>query len=260
MLPKPLTTLKQIETQSDIPIPEESRVRLSPRVIQLREQISSLLDGRFLGMYNLSRETHDRFGLVDSGGEDFPRPDKVAAAFNPEDFAIVSKYQEPALVMCPPRKTDEDLLAAISAHSSVAVRTGPRILNPDHLDFDSDTQYRAFIAEAACKMEPSEDIPGRPLLKRIDHKADTRRFEEWGMSPDLYVLLAMQSIVKGQMIDRHTFTIFDGEPVVAGHYVPVGHCRKGRPTLEWFQSNVSAALSRRGRFRRVLGGRYITDF
>ncbi len=62
--PEPFTTPKLKETQSDISVPEESHVRLSPRVIERREQVAGLLNGRFLDMYNLSRETHEQFGLL----------------------------------------------------------------------------------------------------------------------------------------------------------------------------------------------------
>lgn len=259
MPPKSSTALKtEIERYIEIPSPEESHVRLSPKAREMREQVEDLLDGRFLDMYHLSRETHERFGLVGEN-QKFPSAIETASAFNPEDFALASRYQEPALVLCPPRKTYEDLLSNISARSNVAVRNGPRILDLDELDFDSGVEYRAFIAEAASEMLPNDDLPGKPLLDRIDHKVNRRRSEEWGMSPDLHALLAMQSIVRGQMIDRQTFTIQDGEPIVAGHYIPVGHCRKRKPTIEWFQSNVNVALSRRGRFRRVLGGRSIID-
>ena len=256
MLPSSFAIQKPKETRSEIAALEESRVRLSPKLRELREQVQDLLGGRFLDMYHLSRKTHKRFGLTPEN-QKFPSATDVASAFNPEDFTLAEKYQEPALIICPPRKTDAYLLAAIPAHSKVAIRTGPKICDFDHLDFDSGAQYRAFIVEAASKIQPRDDLPGKPLLERIDHKANNRRCEEWGMSPDLFTLLVMQSMVKGKMIDRQTFTILDGEPIVAGHYVPVGHCRKRRPTVEWFPANISTALSRRGRFRRVLGGRSI---
>lgn len=259
-LPEVLATQIETEAQQAIPAAESSHIRLSPRVTELRKQVEGLLNGRFLDMYNLSRETHEQFGLLDEKegvAPGFPSPVKVAGAFSPEDFALATKYQDPALILCPPGKTREDLLEAISAHSDIGVRGGPRIINPGHLDFAPDDQYRAFITEAANRILPCDDLPGMPLMGRLKHKANTRQPEEWGMSCDLYPPLAMQSIVRGQMIDRHTFTILDGEPIVADRLLPVGHCRKGKPTIEWFSSNANVTLSRRGRFRRVIGGRFI---
>lgn len=256
MPPDTAEKLKSEIKYLEIPNPEESHVRLSPKARQIRQQVDDLLEGRFPEMYELARQSHEDFGLIDKGGH-FPTAEEVALAFDSEELKTASKYQDPALIISPPRRSQNDLMRAISDNTSLIARKGPLVCETNQLAFDSGPEYRAYISESAARMFPAHDMPGAPLISRIDHKVARRGAEEWGMSPDLYSLLLMQSITKGELIDRHNFTIFDGEPVVAGHYVPVGHCRKGRPTLEWFPSNVSVALSRRGRFRRVLGGRTI---
>lgn len=254
MPPKTLTIIQPERDRLSVPAPGESFIRWSPRVAEQREEIADLLGGRFLDMYNVSKETHERFDLI-AKNQDFPSLAEAAGAFNPEDFDVASEYQEPGLILCPPNKNYEDLFDALAIHGEPVVRDGPRLQNSDHLDFDSGSHYRAFIAEAAARMLPIDDLPEKPLMERFEYKYDTRYPEEWGMSPDMYTLLMMESMVKGQMIDRQNFTLLDGEPIVADRFFPVGHCRKGRPTLEWFPPNIS--FPSRGRFRRVLGGRSI---
>ena len=272
-----LTTPTLEEKQADelTPVPGESFIRYSPRVTESREQVEDLLHGRFFDMYNLSRKTQERFGLYDPAAEEegaaprFPSITEVADAFNPEDFTLATTYQGPALILSPPRRIYEELMSAISLNGGLEMRHGPRIHNPGYSGSDTGGYYRAFITEAASVIEPGDDFLDRSLLSRIGYRLETRLPGEWGMTRDLYPLLVAQSILRGQMIDRKNFTVLDGEPIVENNampdrpdepfiinsLVPVGHCRKQRPTIEWFSARIKCAD--RGRFRRVLGGRNI---
>ncbi|HHE40141.1 MAG TPA: hypothetical protein ENL10_01400 [Candidatus Cloacimonetes bacterium] len=279
-LPESPSIQMQTETQPVMPDPEESHVQLSPtgRLCHgARGDVSSLVDGRFSNMYELSLATHDEFGL--HGEEPFPSENEVAGSFTSEEFNLTLEYQNPALVMVPPHKTREYIFAALSACCKRGVRTSTMISNsedrpenPDSSNMSEDGKYRSFIAEAACQIQPDDDRLGSYLMGRINHKQITRQPEEWGMTEDLYILLAMQGITRGEQIDRETFTILDYEPIVTNHssfriidntmivprhLIPVGHCRKQMPTLEWLPHYMQDAY--RGRFRRVLGGRCVAD-
>ncbi|MBU0706103.1 hypothetical protein KJ657_04570 [Patescibacteria group bacterium] len=260
-----LTAQELTEVQANVPVPEESHVRLSPRVAlgeDARKGIASLLGGRFSGMYELSKKTHERFGLHQVGvpgqAPGFPGIEQAARSFTPDDFVLASEYQKPALLISPPDKTREQLFAAISAHHNPGARKWPKIYEADHAGCQPEDQYRGYIVEGASRIlirPDDDDSLVLPLIQRIVRKQERRESNEWGMTGDLYALLAMQSIVRGQMIDRETFTVFDGEPVVANCFVPVGHCRNEKPAMEWLPSNIGKMGH--GRFRRVLGGRPI---
>ncbi|MFH0838306.1 MAG: hypothetical protein V1880_03510 [Patescibacteria group bacterium] len=259
-----LTAQELTEVQAKVPVPEESHVRLSPRVElgeDVRKGIIGLLGGRFSGMYELSKKTHEHFGLHQGRGPgqtpEFPDIEQAARSFSPDDFVLASKYQKPALLISPPGKTREQLFAAISAHHPCA-RKWPRIYEADHAGRQPEDQYRGYIVEGASRIlirPDDDDSLVLPLIQRIVRKQESRESNEWGMTGDLYALLAMQSIVRGQMIDKETFTVFDGEPVVANCFVPVGHCRNEKPAIEWLPSGIGKMGH--GRFRRVLGGRPI---
>lgn len=246
----------------EVPTPDESGVRLSsrPPAEDLRQKLAGLLNGRFPGMYALSAKTHAHFDLVDYSESEgrrvprFPSPLQVASSFSDHALRAAQSYQKPALILAPPGRGWQELFASIDQYHQQGVRTGPAILDQNYLNWPPEDQYRAYIVEAASKMQPNpDDSLASPLNERLAHKLANKHPEEWGMSQDLYALLAMQSIVRGKMIDAQTFTILDAEPAVANRYFPIGHCRDGRPTLDWVPSEV--AHSGRGRFRRVLGGR-----
>lgn len=241
---------------TDFPSAEKSYVRLIPQAAQkTRHELSGVFNGRFPHMYALERATHNYFGLEAEDGPEFPSIEQAASAFSDEDLLFSKAYQKPSLILCPPGRTRDDLFSIAINHDDSCPMYAPKIYNSDNVHWCHKDQYRAFIVEGADHIIPYDDRLVSPLIKRLKHKERTYEGNEWGMSGEVYALLGMQSIVRGSPIDKMNYTILDGESVVAGRFVPVGRFRDEAPVMEWLPSGKTGEGG--GRFRRVIGGRFI---
>lgn len=214
--------------------------------------------GRWLACgYSLGRETLKRFRLddwapsSDTLSQYVPTMEQVMYRFTDEDLSVLPEYQKPTIVIRPPRKGQKELMAALARHYQAA-QTGPMVTELHSMDWGQDNEFRPFIVEGPCNMTPKHDILSQALAGRMWRRAQIRRTGEYAMTSELYLLLAMQSIVREQIIDQKTFTILEGNPVVADRYVGRGQCLNGRPLVDWVP--IDDADSVRGRFRRVLRG------
>ena len=259
------------EDFTEAPTPDESGVRLSsrPPIEEARERVAGLLGGRFLRMHQLSAATHIQFGLMSYNtygsvkSARFPTALQVASTFSDEELKLVEDYQKPALLLTPPGRTSEDLFDCIASHYS-GRQSNPFIQNADELNFAPEEDYRAYIVEGASRMMPhSFDRLSLPIEERMNLRRQNAHPVEWGMTKDLYALLAMQSVIRRSPIDERTFTFLDSESMVAGRYHPIGHTKLVKSadgemmrypgTLDW--QPEERLQSSRGRFRRVLGAR-----
>lgn len=256
------------EGKSALPDAEESHVRLASDCAvseDVRNRLMNRLGGRFARMYELSRNTHRYFGLMGDnsfapeGIPAFPDAFKTEASFSEEDFELASRYQNPSLLMRPPKVTHVDLISRIRRKHKPGARGELIISAPEFGDNDPIDSYRAYIAEGACDMDVDVacgDSLILPQTERIRIFFDTRESGERGMSAALYSLLSMQSILRqGNMIDQRFYTILDDEPTLSDKHVAIGTCMDGVPRIEWMPQK--SLDNSRGRFRRVLGGRSI---
>lgn len=256
---------------------EESHVRLRSRLPEdagTRKRIENLLGGRFIQMYELSKMTHEHFGLssfddvTEAGNPPFPGILPVVESFSPMDYGHAATFQEPSLILSPPSITSEELLKLLSDKHAGGVKKGPSIQEADYVSCDPDSLYRSFIIEGGSNMEVRPgDVRMFPLSIRLRFARTHRKDFEWGLSGVNYTKLVMQSIVRGDIIDNDgSFTILDGEDEIRLNprrsegfdprtYIPIGHCTNGVPAIEMIEQHDID--SNRGFFRRVLGGRLV---
>ena len=237
--------------------PGESQVRASERLSEAaRKDVTRILDGRFVGMYELCRRTSERYKLHDPKGPAFPSPEETAASFSDEEIVLAGAYQKPALILCPPQRKREELFSVLnSGNRQSPVLNYTVISEPEYPEWDLDDEYRSFIVEGACRISPYDDSLSHSLVRRYLHKERTREAGETGMTGEIYALLGMQSVIRRKSMDQHMFTILDGMPIVENRYVPVAHFRLGHATMEWLPADIDQGGA--GRFRRVIGGRFV---
>lgn len=195
-----------------------------------------------------------------------------------EYFAAIAKQHAPGVRIAGLNKACTDQLVPIFAHyvrGKTVIKSYARALaeekardnedtNPftqladsDDLIWGSKVAFWPYIVEAPHTVgidvnDPNDSLV-LPLIKRSVLKEAARHPNEQGMTADIYLHLAMQSIQRRRkMIDDQTFTILDGEPLTRSGRVPIGHCHAGRPTITSVESDV--IFRGRGRFRRVLRG------
>lgn len=277
-----MAELKRVRPSTDsIPdgrMQDESGIQpvLLPSDSADRRRIQNLLGGRFLDMYQLSLQSHHRFDLrpgiqeLERGYQEFPDALSVSRSFTPDEYALASSYDEPALVKCPPGKTTVDLLGAIQKGYIEPAKTSPLICDSAFALTDCDDRYRSFIVESAPNIGiQSGDVRIFPPAMRMRGAIQRRHPLGWGMTGEVYALLVMQSIVRGKLIDTDGWTILDGEKEVKvgvpgflpATYIPVGSCMRPepdlpfKPSIEWIEEGQLDTT--RCRFRRVLGGRLI---
>ncbi len=249
------------------PAPEKSGVRISSKPpVYTREEVASLLGGRFKNMHFLSAKTHERFGLMqyeeNTRTARFPTLHQAAASFTAEEMELAATYQKPALILTPPGWSSEELFQKLNTRFAGRA-SSPMIRNKEEFNFPLEDDYRAFIVEGANRISPqSFDRLSLPMAERLQLRAQAKHEFEWAMTEELYALLAMQSAVRGSApMDQRNYTILDGESVVADQYYPVGYTKEVRDedgyihthpgTLDWLPEHQLE--TNRVRFRRVLG-------
>ena len=224
----------------------------------LRGKVEDNLAVRLMHGYRLGLQTLLRFRLDDWAPKEdelssfVPTFGQALSYFTDEDLSLLSEYQKPTIIIRPPRKTYQDLVGALACHYGPGTQTGPVVEDRNSLDWESDDLFRPYIAEAICNITPKHDLLSQPLGGRMGRRYELRKPSECGMNSRLYMLLAMQSIVRGQIIDQKNYTILDGDPIVADRYAAKGECHKGQPSIEWIPLEDPGGT--RGRFRRVLRG------
>jgi hypothetical protein len=224
----------------------------------IRGKVDDNVALRLMNGYRLSLRTLLKFHLDEwAPNEDelsgyVPTFGQAISRFTDEDLSLLSEYQKPTILISPPHKTFRDLMGALAYHHEPGTKMGPVVGELNTIDWGSDNEFRPYIAEAISNVTPKHDITSQPLGGRMGRRYELRKHAECGMDNRLYTLLAMQSIVRGQMIDQKTFTILDGEPIVAARYAAKGECKDGQPSVEWI--SLEDPVSVRGRFRRVLRG------
>jgi len=247
--------------RSESPNTGESYIRLTlKRLIGagVRKDAVAVFGDRFRRMYELDRDTHEHFELQEEGDVPFPSLEQVCESFTREELIFARGYQEPSLVLTPPGKSHDDLFLLLSARYGLGRQPGPRISDAGSLRAIFQDDYQSFIVEGASRMKTYGDRRSSPLASRCKRQAGNREDCEKGMNGNIYAMLAMQSVVRGDLIDQHNYTILDGEGIVGSsenRYVPVGHCLPDKPMMEWLPS--ADASRTRARFRRVIGGRFI---
>ncbi|MBN2306378.1 hypothetical protein JXD20_00120 [Candidatus Peregrinibacteria bacterium] len=236
----------------------DSYIRLAMRRLMgrgVRLEVASVFGDRFSKMYDLSKRTHERFELQSMNGLPFPSLAQVSEAFTREELIFARSYQQPMLVLTPPGKTDEDLFQILAERSGLGGQMGLRLSNAGPMPSFLQEEYGAFITEGSAKIIPCGDRRNSSLLRRCKKQVNNYEQGECGMRGDIYAMLAMQSLMRGDLIDKENYTVFDGEEIIGGKYVPVGHCEPHRPIREWLPAKDETRL--RARFRRVIGGRFV---
>lgn len=238
------------------PVPSLSPEELDFQVV--RQRVGDVV-GRWLARgFQLGKETLRYFQLDDWApnpdelSKYVPTMEQVLYHFSDEDLGLLTEYQKPTVVIRPPRKNYQDLMGALVCHYRPSSQTGPVVTERHSIDWGMDNEFRPFILEAACEIQPKHDILSGALGGRMGRRYELRKEGEYGMTSELYMLLAMQSIVRGKMIDQKTFTILDGNRIIADRYVGRGQCLKGQPSIDWVPIDDESSV--RGRFRRVLKG------
>ncbi|MBI5422070.1 hypothetical protein HZA44_02970, partial [Candidatus Peregrinibacteria bacterium] len=80
-----------------------------------------------------------------------------------------------------------------------------------------------------------------------------RKPGENGMERHAYALLMMESLRKGEPIDKETYTLLDDDPALSASGVPDAHWGDGNSRVN-FNSRDPASVNGNARLRSAVGG------
>ena len=214
-----------------------------------------------LKQYRERLKTLGLYGFIGKQGEtkkgDVPRPtfEKAMAVFTPEMLELATTFQEPTLLLVP-ETSFAAKVAAIDAHKTMEDQVGTIVVDL-YTEFDSGSEkikgWKVVIVEGAKEMKLKEgDDVKLELKERIENRKSARKPRERGIGRHAYALLMMESLRKGEPIDKGAFTLLVDDPDLTAYDAPYARWDDGNGQVV-FYSDDSEAENDRARFRSSVG-------
>lgn len=234
---------------------------------EMRSRVELLLS-QYAKQYEDSMNVLRHAGLLE--GNKLPAFEKVMNTFTPEKLELASKFQEPKLRLVPAKFGA--LIQAIDSHKMKGQKDtyvnkeifgdpDPESSSGDSGDLGSEKIiWRPVIVESAQEMEVKEgDNKDEKLKKRIEKRQAERKDTLLkGIDRDIYAMIMLESIIKGQPIDQLGCTILDGDDALdfsLSSKVPMARYFKDDKENEVaFYGTPSRDKNSFARFRSVIEG------
>jgi len=185
--------------------------------LNLREQYSDCL--KTLSFYGFLGEN----GEMREGDAPHPTFEKAMAVFTPEMLELAATFQEPTLLLVP-ETSFAVKVNAIDAKKTMEGQIGTYqsdLYKKTDTGSEKITGWKAVIVDGAKEMglKEGDDVKQR-FDKRIEARKAVRKHDEKGMERHAYALLMMESLRKGEPIDKGTYTLLDDDPALSASDVP----------------------------------------
>ena len=177
-------------------------------------------------------DTLKQFGFLTEDGkakEGDVRPpsfEKAMNTFTPEELEIASHFQRPILLLIPETSLEAKVEALDSFKGNVQKYTRvPSEFKETDSGSKKITGWRAVIIEGAREMEVYEDDNIKDKLKeRLENrKAKKKDTFLKGMDRHKYIMLTMEAMKNGDLIDQNNWTILEDDEASKGFMIPGAH-------------------------------------
>jgi hypothetical protein len=200
------------------------------------------------------------FGFLDVKGAtkkgDVPAPtlDQAMAVFTPDMLALVRTFQAPTLLLVPDTSFDAKVKAIDARKNKGQAYTYQAgLYKKSDSGSEKITGWRAVIVDGAKGIDPkkmSDDVE-LALAERVENRKAARKPGEKGMGRHAYALLMMESLRKGEPIDKNTWTLLDDDPALSDTVVPCAYWDGARVSFDSDLPDVALGFAR---LRSAVGG------
>ncbi len=158
------------------------------------------------------------------GNAPVPFFEGVVKTFTPEQLELAVTFQEPTLLLVP-ETSFAAKVEVIDTNKTMEGQTDTLVEDP-YKESDSGSEkvtgWKAVIVDGAREMKIKEgDDVELELLDRVKNRMDARRQGEKGMDRHAYAMLMMESLSRGEPIDKgEHMTLLDDDPAVSSLHVP----------------------------------------
>ncbi len=234
--------------------PSAETVPASPEANELIEKLS------LREQYATCLKTLSFYGFLGENGEakkgDVPRPsfEKAIAVFTPEMLALAATFQEPTLLLVP-ETSFVAKVKAIDAHKAMKGQVDTYqtdLYKKSDSGSETITGWKAVIVDGAKEMPLKEDDDTELTFAERIKNRKTKPGEK-GMERHAYALLMMESLRKGEPIDKDTYTLLDDDPALSASGVPRAYWYDDLRRVRFDAYGPGVVLGA-ARLRSVVGG------